>query len=152
MTQKSIPLKINRPTIIEFWASWCEGCSEAMDTIQNKVIKKSKRVHFYPISIDEELDPAVTYYNEKVKDKIKNLKGLYWDEDQVMTSQYQLDSLPKTILLDKKGKVIWEHVGGLKDSDIKKLQRLAHRPKAKKKKRGKKTNKKKNEAASKPVE
>jgi len=132
ITQEEELLKLNRHTILEFWASWCEGCSEAMASIQNKVVRKSKRVHFYPISIDEELDPALTYYNEKVKGKIKNLKGIYWDQDAVMPSHFQLDGLPKTILLDRKGKVRWEHVGGLKEKDIKKLRRMIYGTKGKK--------------------
>ncbi len=132
INNKTETLRLGRYTILEFWASWCEGCSEVMDAVQNKVIRKSRKVRFYPISIDEEVEPAVEYYNEKVKGKVKRLKGLYWDLDAVMPSQFELEALPKTILLDRKGRVKWEHVGGLKPKDIKKLRRMIFRRKAKK--------------------
>lgn len=78
------------PTMVDFWAPWCGPC-HIMEPIIEEVAKE---------------------YSGKVKVGKINV-----DENQVLSSQYGIMSIP-TILIFKAGKIVGQIVGARPKSDL----------------------------------
>ncbi len=60
--------------LLQFWASWCVGCSENMETL-NEMVTGQKKAILVPISIDEKEEMAKAYFKKKGQSLSKFLPG-----------------------------------------------------------------------------
>lgn len=97
----------NKVIVIDFWASWCMPCRNAMPfSKQLRTEYKNKEVVFIYISVDKEFD----------KWKIASQKeGLFLDKNNFMALNYpnmlfykklQLNSIPRYLIYNKKGELV----------------------------------------------
>ena len=93
--------------LVDFWASWCGPCRQAMPDLV-KIYQKYKNKGFEIVGIS--LDSSKDDWEKAIQTlqiswpQFSNLKG--WDEDSAVT--YGVNSIPHTMLIDKDGKII-EH-------------------------------------------
>jgi len=93
--------------LVDFWASWCGPCRQAMpDVIKTYQKYKNKGFEIVGISLDNNKDDWKKAVNDLniTWPQFSNLKG--WAEDCAVT--YGVDAIPHTVLIDKDGKII-EH-------------------------------------------
>jgi peroxiredoxin len=93
--------------ILDFWATWCGPCREAMPII-NKVAKAfaDKGVVFYAVNIDEE--------PEKIKEFLEAEKlelAVALDKGGEVAQKYLANAIPQTVIIGKDGRVQVVHVG-----------------------------------------
>lgn len=86
--------------VLDFWASWCLPCIKALPLLK-KISKNevAKDVDFISISIDK---------NEKEwreKEKLLNIPWLSLLADTLTTNNYDIDSVPAYIVINKEGKI-----------------------------------------------
>ena len=96
--------------LVDFWASWCGPCRQAMpDLVATYQKYKNKGLEIVGISLDSNKD-AWAKATEDLKiswPQFSNLKG--WEEDCAVT--YGVNSIPHTMLIDKDGKIIARGLG-----------------------------------------
>ncbi|HEX8547428.1 MAG TPA: TlpA family protein disulfide reductase [Cytophagaceae bacterium] len=95
-------------TIINFWATWCKPCIQELDNIQ-KVYpnwEKETNVKMMAMSIDEARSAV------RVGPLVENKEwsfGVFLDTSNELRKALEIDNIPHTYVLNKKGEIIWEH-------------------------------------------
>jgi thiol-disulfide isomerase/thioredoxin len=93
--------------MINFWASWCGACRQAMPAL-NELDEKYRRAGLVllSINIDDELQRA-----EQMALGLKIRFPVLRDEQKAVSRLYQADTMPLTVLVDREGTVRFAHVG-----------------------------------------
>ena len=96
-------------TIIDFWATWCKPCVNAMPKINSVHEKyKDKGVKVIGISVDSPRNQA------KVKPLAQSLKITYpilLDSNEELLQEFNVSVLPTLVILNAEGKVVFTHEG-----------------------------------------
>ena len=109
------------PILINFWATWCIPCLAEMKQLK-KVYKKYKDqgLQILSISID---DPKTV---GRVKGMVKSKRypfTILLDTNSEVFNLYQGSNPPLSILIDKQGKIVYNHTGYRK-GDEKKVDKM----------------------------
>ena len=103
----------NKAVILVFWSLFCGPCQEELPVV-DQLYKKlaSKDVVVYAINLDgEKRGKAVEKYMEKQGFKFTVLWEVIDGITYVTADAYGVPGTPTTILIGKKGKVSYTHVG-----------------------------------------
>src|SRR4030065_2170398 len=105
------------PLLLSFWATWCKPCIEELAEYK-KIYKdyKDKGFKMFAISTDDERTVA------KAKPFVK-YKGFDFpvllDTNSDISRLYYAQSVPYSVILDKKGMIIYSHLGYMKGDEVK---------------------------------
>jgi thiol-disulfide isomerase/thioredoxin len=101
--------------LLDFWASWCPPCREEMPELI-KFYKKHSDPQFEMIAVN--IDNS-TYNMNQFLDKLfpKPAFPIVVDNNQKIPSLFDIEAMPTTILIDKKGKIRFRH-DGFKESYV----------------------------------
>lgn len=102
-------LQGEKVTVLDFWATWCKPCLNAMPKI-NEIYNgfKDKGVNIIGVSVDSPRNHA------KVKPLIYSLGLNYpvvFDMDEDLTTEMNVVALPTLCILNKEGKLVYVHEG-----------------------------------------
>jgi thiol-disulfide isomerase/thioredoxin len=103
--------------VVSFWASWCPQCHEQfpfMDLLQQNVDPDRLRV----VLVNFKEHPGV--YRDILRKKRKSPVTWTHDDTGVISAAYGVNSIPRTYLIDKSGRVAMVRYGH-SDSGIRKL-------------------------------
>ena len=95
----------NRITVIDFWASWCGPCRQEMPFMISLYDKyKDKGFSIVGISLDSERDAWLQAIEQLgiAWPQMSDLKG--WDN--AAAQQFNITSIPHTVVVDQKGKIL----------------------------------------------
>lgn len=104
-----------KPTIINFWASWCPPCKVEMPYIQKAYEKYGDRVNFMMVNLTAMDD------KEKMEQFLK--EGGYsfpvlLDETGKVGEMYQAFSIPVTYIVDENGFIIKHVMGAMSEGQL----------------------------------
>lgn len=93
--------------ILDFWATWCGPCIKGLPIV-TKVADafKDKNVVFYAVNVGEEPEKVKAFMEKKA-----------WgftavsDQDNKVSEKYEVEGIPHTVIIDKKGVIRQVHVG-----------------------------------------
>jgi len=104
-------LKGSELTLIDFWATWCKPCTKAIPQL-NKIFDqyKDKGVQILGISCD---GPRSISKVGPVSHALKIKYPVLKDVNSGVFNDLHLQVLPTLLMVDNKGKIIWEHEGYL---------------------------------------
>ena len=96
-----------RPVILDFWATWCGPCVDALPRLA-QIDKEARNKGLVVLSIDqdEEADTATNFMTKK---------GYTWsnyhDGDGEIEKLVGSTAIPRTMLIDAQGKIVYDAVG-----------------------------------------
>ncbi|WP_082915272.1 TlpA family protein disulfide reductase [Arachidicoccus ginsenosidimutans] len=108
---------------INFWASWCPPCRAELPSIMAfyKQFKNDKNIYFLFLNEDTDIKSAIHFLNSN------GYQVPFYTQEGQISEQIFTGSLPTTVLLDKKGNMIYYHTGVAKydsKSFIKQIEQL----------------------------
>lgn len=93
--------------ILDFWATWCGPCREALPTVAKVANKyKDRSVIFYAVNLSEEVE-IVREFLESEGWEVP----VAMDPEGTVGEQYGVEAIPQTVLIGKDGTVQVVHVG-----------------------------------------
>lgn len=98
----------NKVVVLDFWASWCGPCIQAMPQI-HKVAEEFRADGVELVGINLEETP------DRITATLKRLDldlAVALDKDGRIAGRYGASSIPQTVIIDKEGKVARVFVGG----------------------------------------
>lgn len=91
--------------LVQFWASWCVGCSKVMEDLM-PFTPDGRKAMYLSVSLDETKDQARDYFRHQ-KDTVKTMRGKSWfDTDTTLATALGIKSLPALVLIDSEGNVV----------------------------------------------
>lgn len=93
---------------VHFWASWCGPCRKEMPTIQATLREfKDSRLKFAIVNTAETEDAVFSFLGSAAPDIVPLM-----DTDGLVTERWQPRGLPSTFIVDPKGKLRYQALGG----------------------------------------
>ncbi|HJV46576.1 MAG TPA: TlpA disulfide reductase family protein [Bacillota bacterium] len=110
--------KINKPIVLNFWASWCGPCKIEAPSLVKMHQKYKDRVEFLAVNLT-------------ANDQLDNVKGfveqyqfslpVLLDQDGKVADQYQVRAIPTTFLIDKDKHIVKVVKGLHKEEDFEQM-------------------------------
>jgi thiol-disulfide isomerase/thioredoxin len=115
--------KDTRPLLINFWATWCDGCREEFpDLVKIDNDYRDRGLNFISVSLDDitDIKTAVPEFLKQMKARMPvvllNVKD---PEPAIHAVDEKWDgALPATYLYDKDGKVVFKYFGAIKPAEL----------------------------------
>lgn len=110
MVQLSDYVGKGKPVLLDFWASWCGPCRQAMPDLVRIYKDYAGKLEIVGISLDEDTESWQKAI-EKLEitwPQISDLKG--WQSEAVL--KYGIHSIPHTLLIDSNGIIIARDIHG----------------------------------------
>jgi len=95
------------PVLIDFWASWCTPCKNAMPPLHS-LAESYDSLTVVLISIDAPKDVA------KAKNFLKSKQYKFvplFDSEKSLASKLNVKTVPHTFIIDREGNIVYSHVG-----------------------------------------
>ena len=106
--------KSDRFYVIEFWATWCVPCIQAMPHLSELAEKYKDQVEFIGISVREGKRKSVAEVEQFVSENSEKMRyavAMDNPETNIIFSRWMesagLGAIPATFVLDKEGRVAW---------------------------------------------
>jgi thiol-disulfide isomerase/thioredoxin len=98
-----------QPTVVEFWATWCENCEHLLPALKAAEAKYRGKVKFVGVSV------SVNQSVNRVKLYVAKygVPGVqFWDAKGDATGKWDVPATSHVVVLDRAGKVVYTGVGG----------------------------------------
>lgn len=93
--------------MLNFWASWCAPCREEFP-LMDDLLKRYQALGFtiVAVNIDQRRELA-----DKMLEQLNPSFTVVFDSDNKVSQRYQLEAMPSTFFLDRKGQIRFAHKG-----------------------------------------
>ncbi len=114
--------KDTRPLLVNFWATWCDGCREEFpDLVKIDNDYRAKGLNFLSVTLDEVSDKtkAVDFLKEMRATMPVVLLNVNDPEPAIHAVDEKWDgALPATFLYDREGKLVFKYFGKIKPAEL----------------------------------
>ncbi len=102
-------LSARGPVLINFWALWCEPCKLEMKHLQS-LSEKYRDRQFSIVAVNQDNQKSMS----KVPSYVSSQQFTFYvalDPDGEIAQQFNVQNIPFSILIDKKGKIAYKTLG-----------------------------------------
>ncbi|SEN07965.1 TlpA family protein disulfide reductase [Lihuaxuella thermophila] len=113
-----------KPSVINFWASWCEPCRKEMPDFQQAYEKYKGRVNFLMVNetaMEEDEEAVYHFLKENRFTFPVLLDRLTADQKTVGMDQYGVLGVPMTFVVDANGVITHKKIGMMTEGEIEQL-------------------------------
>lgn len=96
---------IGKPTIVNFWASWCGPCQMEMPDFDEKYKELGEKVYFLMVNMTDGSQETIETAKAFVE-KSGYSFPVYYDTDMDAAMTYGVSSIPSTFFIDEKGHAV----------------------------------------------
>lgn len=127
---RSIDQLHGKVVVIDFWASWCGPCRKSFPWF-NQMQHKYQDQGLVILAVNEDEDKTDA---DKFLAQFPASFAVLFDQAGEVASQYQLQGMPTTLLLDRQGRVRFTHSGFFEgktaayEQEIQQLLQEDHKP------------------------
>lgn len=111
-----------RPLLVNFWATWCDGCREEFpDLVKIDEDYRAKGLNFLSVTVDELEDKrlAVAFIQEMKAKMPVVLLNVPDKEPAIHAVDMNWDgALPATFIYDRTGAIVYRHFGKIKPDEL----------------------------------
>ncbi|MGH9177132.1 MAG: TlpA family protein disulfide reductase, partial [Acidimicrobiales bacterium] len=119
--EPAVSLAAGRPTVVNFFASWCEPCREELPLLEQASRRLSGTVDVVGVDVADSRTAAV-----RLMDQAGATFPAGYDPDRKVASAYRLQGMPTTVFVDGHGRVTDVVRGRLDGAELDRhLERLA---------------------------
>ncbi|PKH08015.1 TlpA disulfide reductase family protein [Moritella sp. Urea-trap-13] len=106
-TQVNLADYRGKVVLVDFWASWCTPCIRSFPWMDEMVAKYGEQgFEIIAINMDQEAVLA-----KKFLQRYPNNLTIAFDPQGTVAEQYKIMGLPNSFILNKKGEIVYKHVG-----------------------------------------
>lgn len=98
-----------QPTVLEFWATWCENCEALQPEMDRLWAKYKDRINVVAVAV------AIAQSTRRVRRHLEQHDPGYtylWDANGAAVRAYHAPTTSFVVILDAAGKVVYTGVGG----------------------------------------
>jgi thiol-disulfide isomerase/thioredoxin len=97
-------------TVLSFWATWCAPCKRELNTISEvyKTWQEDYNMQLIAVTIDD----------QRMLSKVPGIVSSNWwdyrvlaDENSALRNALNVTAIPRTMIVDKKGTIVYDHSG-----------------------------------------
>ena len=108
---------LGRPTIINFWASWCSPCKSELPDFQAMYEKYGSKVRFMMINLTDGAQETKKKAQKFISENEYTMP-FYFDVYQSAVSRNYIYSIPTTIFVDHQGNMINTVLGAMDQDSL----------------------------------
>jgi len=105
--QKLSELQQDGLVIIDFWATWCDPCLNALPKM-NELHQKYDDVTVIAVNLDKPRDKSKAVAH--IKSNRFDFVTLF-DPTSNVAKQFNVTGIPRTLIIDPQGEIIYDHTG-----------------------------------------
>lgn len=106
-----------KPTIVNFWATWCGYCVTEMPAFETLYKEYADKVNFMMVDLTDGVQETVTGAKEFIGEKGYTFP-IYFDTEQQALTAYSAYSIPMTLFVDEKGALSQKHTGAMNEQTL----------------------------------
>lgn len=116
--QQPLSQWLGKPTVVNFWATWCPPCVKEMPDLE-ALHQKYPEVHFLGLAVDTAVN--VRKFNEKVQVSYPLLMIGHGGIERMRAMGNRAGGLPFTVVYDSRGKVAETILGQVQPAELEKI-------------------------------
>ena len=110
--------KGEKPVVVNFWASWCPPCKAEMPYFEKAIEEYGDQVEFLMVNVTDGMRETVEKADEFIKEAGYTMDIVY-DSDLDASSTYFVQSIPRTLFVNKNGELVFDQVGMISEELLK---------------------------------
>lgn len=108
-----------KPTVVNFWASWCLSCRQEAYLLQKLWQDNRNRLNVVGIAVHDTQENALSFVH-----KFNKSYFLALDKDGVTAIDYGVTGVPETFIIDSRGIVQFHQIGAVTAEFLDHLEQL----------------------------